>query len=110
ELAKEATDREFAAALVQLLNGADEFTLYRAAHDDRPLGLYVIEREARAHCEDFAARQIPDDTVPSFDWIGDDEDDDPWELVAAFDGTDQTTGYSVTPLTVSLAYDPAGDQ
>ncbi|MFF1961023.1 hypothetical protein ACFVWX_29115 [Streptomyces sp. NPDC058220] len=90
-------------------SGGSALTVYRAAHDVIPVGLYTTMPAAQRHCEALLSDEHPDDSVAlSFDWIGDADDlEEPWELVAQIDGgEEQATGYVVTPLRVDAAYDP----
>ncbi len=82
-------------------------TDYRAQHEGIPLGLYTSEAEARRHCEGWLGRDYPADRALIFDWIGDEDDEEPCELTVRVDGGDETpTGYVVVPLSVAAAYDP----
>lgn len=86
-------------------------TVYRAAHDVIPVGLYLTPAEAQRHCEALVIAEHPAAVGVSFDWIGDDSDpEEPWELVAEIDGgPEQPTGCVVTPLRVDAVYDPEAD-
>lgn len=107
-IATNTADTEFAAALRLLLGGANEFTVYRAALYGMHIGQYVIEADARRRCETEATNREPG--LTALDWLGADEADHPRELVATYRSIERPTGYTVTPITVSLAYDAKADQ
>ncbi|MGW4728905.1 hypothetical protein ACWEQC_06940 [Streptomyces shenzhenensis] len=81
-------------------------TVYRAAWDSMPLGLYATARASRAHCEAHARRELP---TATFDWI-EDEEDGIAELVATVDGDEGPTGYTVTALDIASEYDEEADE
>lgn len=90
---------------------AAPLTVYRAAHDSIPMGLYRTAEAAREHCEDMVRCENPPGVDLVFDWIGDDDDpEEPRELVVQVDGREDVTGYYVTALTVAAEYDPDGPE
>ncbi|GGJ81676.1 hypothetical protein GCM10011583_11440 [Streptomyces camponoticapitis] len=90
--------------------------VYRAVYEPPgqpiPLGWYTTTEAARAHCETALRFDNPAHVTLDLDWIGDESEPlDPWELVAAVDGSDeQPTGYVVTPIEVASTYDPDADE
>ncbi|MFJ9979651.1 hypothetical protein [Streptomyces cyaneofuscatus] len=87
---------------------ARPLTVYRAEHETIPLGTYSTEAAAREHAEaaQFASYGAAE-PVLFFDWIGDEDDEQPRELVVQVDGgEEQYTGFVVVPVPVSYAYDP----
>ncbi|MFD6421737.1 hypothetical protein [Streptomyces sp. NPDC060198] len=88
--------------------------VYRAQRGALGLGLYFTEAAARQHCEDELSNQYSADVALTFDWIGEEDPDDPGdpsELVFQIDaGHERTTAYTVVPLTVAAAYDPDAEQ
>ncbi|MGJ5895114.1 hypothetical protein ACSCBZ_24640 [Streptomyces niveiscabiei] len=82
-------------------------TIYRAQWDSIPLGLYLTDEAARAHCEAHARRDLP--TAAVIDWVTD-EDDGVADLVATVDGGQSTTGYEVVSLEVASEYDEEADE
>ncbi|MFC9847748.1 hypothetical protein ACFWFF_01360 [Streptomyces sp. NPDC060223] len=103
-----------AAAQSPAASGAQPETtdvyVYRAAWGMTPLGTYTISDAAREHCEADALNNSPEFAGGIFDWIGDEsEPDDPYELVVAKDGVENTTDYTVTRIEVASEYDPEAD-
>ncbi|OEJ21580.1 hypothetical protein AS594_39295 [Streptomyces agglomeratus] len=94
-----------------------ELTIYRAEyeHGQLPLGLYTNRDAARAHGEDLRTREgLPTGAILT--WIPDFGDDEAVEELAVFypgedDETqeDSSTGYLVTPLTLTAAHVPEVD-
>ncbi|MFE6223304.1 hypothetical protein [Streptomyces sp. NPDC057854] len=85
-------------------------TLYRAAHDSIPLGLYTSREAARAHCEDLMRREGDAGTLV---WIPDDDTPEATEDLVVFpvgSSDAPVTGYTVTPLSAAAAYDPEADE
>lgn len=80
--------------------------VFRASHESIVMGLYTTAEAAREHCE---AQERRDQPTAELDWI-EDEEDGVAELVATVDGEEKPTGYVVTALEVSSAYDPDGDE
>ncbi|MET9096192.1 hypothetical protein ABZX72_29355 [Streptomyces cyaneofuscatus] len=89
---------------------ARPLTVYRAEHKSIPLGTYTTEAAAREHAEaEQFASYGPVEPVLFFDWIGDEDDEDPErsrELVVQVDGEERYTGFVVVPVPVSYAYAP----
>lgn len=92
-----------------------DLTIYRAEyeHGHLPLGLYATRAAARAHGEDrFTREGIPAGAV--LGWIPDFGDDEAIEELALFgpgkDDEDGSTGYLVTPLTLTAVYDPEAEE
>jgi hypothetical protein len=85
---------------------AAPFTVFRAAHDAIPMGLYSTAAAAREQCEALVRRDWPDNNI---DWI-DDEDDGVSELTVWVRGEEFTTGYVVTELEVATTYDAEADE
>ncbi|NUS58511.1 MAG: hypothetical protein HOV66_27215, partial [Streptomycetaceae bacterium] len=83
--------------------------VYRPSHDAIPMGLYLTAAAAREHCEDEERRSWMAGTDLTFDWIEDDEDGVA-ELVIEDGGEEVTTGYVVTALEISAAYDREADE
>lgn len=82
-------------------------TFYQASHASIVAGRYTTEAVARRRCETLLSDEHPTDTVLIFDWIGDEDDEEPWELVVQIDGGDEEpTGYVVHPLRVEADVDP----
>ncbi|MFE4649319.1 hypothetical protein [Streptomyces sp. NPDC056707] len=103
---------EALASALAAASPATPLTVYRAAHDSIPFGLYTTEAAARAHCEFFLSSEYPAHVVLVHDWIGDEsEPEAPWELVATVNGGDeQPTGYTVTALEAAAEFDPDAEQ
>lgn len=95
-----------------------ELTIYRAEyeHGQLPLGLYTNREGARAHGEDLRTREgLPTGAI--LGWIPDFGDAEAIEELAVFypgEGDemeeDSSTGYLVTPLTLTAAYVPEVDE
>ncbi|WP_351233864.1 hypothetical protein [Streptomyces sp. NPDC002133] len=92
-----------------------ELTIYRAEYEEGqvPLGLYTNRDAARAHGEDLITREgLPADAVIT--WIPDFGDDEAIEELAVFgpgkDDENSSTGYLVTPLTLTCVYDPEAEE
>lgn len=95
-----------------------ELTIYRAEyeHAQLPLGLYTNRDAARAHGEDLRTREgLPAGAILT--WIPDFSDDEAIEELAVFypgEDTemeeDSSTGYLVTPLTLTAVYDPEAEE
>jgi hypothetical protein len=84
--------------------------VYRATWGTVPMGTYTNQAAARTHCVVDATNNAVDPTGISFDWIGDEsEPDAPYELVAEHNGSEETTDYTVTRITVAAEYDPEAD-
>ncbi|WP_097866531.1 hypothetical protein [Streptomyces sp. rh34] len=84
--------------------------VYRAAWGPVPMGTYTNQAAARTHCTVDATNNADDPSGLSFDWIGDEsEPDAPYELVVEKDGSEETTDYTVTRITVAAEYDPEAD-
>lgn len=81
-------------------------TVYRAAWDSMPFGLYATPRAARKHCETHARRDLP--TVV-LDWI-EDEEDGVAELVGRVGEEERPLGYTVTALEVASEYEAEADE
>ncbi|MFE6354323.1 hypothetical protein ACFVOO_15995 [Streptomyces rochei] len=81
-------------------------TVYRAAHDSIPMGLYTTAAEARKHCETELRREWPNSLL---DWI-EDEEDAVAELVAENADGETPTGYVVEALEVAARYDAEADE
>lgn len=85
--------------------------VYRAAWHTTPLDTYTNSAAARKHCETDAKNNQADPESCTFDWLGDDTaPDEPYELVIAIDGEEETTDYTVTRIEVATEYDPEADQ
>lgn len=96
---------------------ADGLTVYMARWAESscaaplPLGFYSTAVAAKAHCEDELRLQHGYGVRLVADWVGEDDEGDPAELVASVgDGPEQPTGYAVVALTVQTAYDPDADR
>ena len=93
-----------------------EVTIYRASHDSIVMGHYTNREAARAHCETYVRREFG--TACTLGWVPDHGGEDAPEELSVFgpetdgDGVpDETcTGYIVTPLTVTSAYDEEADE
>ncbi|MFI9005079.1 hypothetical protein [Streptomyces sp. NPDC053541] len=84
-----------------------ELAVYRAQFESITLGHYTSPEAARSHCEALLLREWPS---LSCTWAEDDEDGIA-ELIAVYeDGTESTTAYTVTPLSVAAAYDAEADE
>lgn len=82
-------------------------TYYRASHDSIVVGRYTTETVARRRCETLLSDEHPDDAVLIFDWIGEDDPEEPCELGVQVDGGDeQPTGYVVQALRIEADFDP----
>ncbi|MEV3995774.1 hypothetical protein AB0K62_08790 [Streptomyces halstedii] len=87
--------------------------VYRVEHESIVAGLYTTPGAARRHCEVLVSREYPATVSLLFDWLVDEEDGDlaVAELVVQLDGGDEvTTGYTVTPIEVTVAFDPDADE
>ncbi len=108
-LGQDPTPRAIAQALADagLLQQAAG-TVWLAEYDTIPLGTYLTEHGARAHCEDAVRSEHPANTTLSFDWVRYESDDtgEPWELYVTVAGVESVSGYVVTPLTAHAEYDP----
>lgn len=92
-----------------------ELTVYRAEYEEGqvPLGLYTNRDAARAHGEDLITREgLPAGAILT--WIPDFGDDEAIEELAVFgpgkDDENSSTGYLVTPLTITAVYDPEAEE
>ncbi|MDH2393404.1 hypothetical protein QCN29_32500 [Streptomyces sp. HNM0663] len=95
-----------------------ELTIYRTEyeHGQLPLGLYTNRDAARAHSEDLRTREgLPAGAILT--WIPDFGDAEAIEELAVFwpgEGDemeeDSSTGYLVTPLTLTAVYDPEAEE
>lgn len=94
---------------VQMTAGETLPKVYRASHDSISMGLYLTAAVAREHCEDEERRSWMAGTDLTFDWIEDDGDGVA-ELVIEDGGEEVTTGYVVTALEISAAYDREADE
>jgi hypothetical protein len=93
---------------------------YRAEHSGIVAGRYHSASEAQRHCEALVSREHPPAASVIFLWLTDEdqdptgEPDDPMavaELVVMVDGGPEAhTGYTVTPVEVTAAYDPDADE
>jgi hypothetical protein len=95
-----------------------ELTIYRTEyeHGQLPLGLYTNRDAARAHGEDLRTSEgLPTDAILT--WIPDFGDAEAIEELALFwpgeddeMEEDSSTGYLVTPLTLTAVYDPEAEE
>lgn len=84
--------------------------VYRASHDSIPMGLYLTAAAAREHCEGEERRAWLTGTTLAFDWIDDEEDGVAELVVTAGQDLESVTGYVVTALEISAAYDREADE
>lgn len=98
-----------AVVLLVDLAGPGGLKAYRPSHDSIPMGLYLTASAAREHCEDEERRSWLTGTPLTFDWI-EDEEDGVAELVIEDGEEETTTGYVVTALEISSAYDREADE
>ncbi|MER7108820.1 hypothetical protein [Streptomyces sp. NPDC000229] len=95
-----------------------EPTIYRAEyeHGQLPLGIYTNRDAARAHGEDLRTREgLPTGAILT--WIPDFGDAEAIEELAVFypgeDNEmeeDSSTGYLITPLTLTAVYNPEAEE
>lgn len=92
-----------------------ELTIYRAEyeHGQLPLSLYTNRDAARAHGEDLITREGTPASA-TITWIPDFGDDEAIEELAVFgpgpDDENSSTGYIVTPLTLTAVYEPEAEE
>ncbi|MFS0695860.1 hypothetical protein [Streptomyces nitrosporeus] len=84
--------------------------IYRAATDVLVAGDYTTAAAAQQHCEALVSREYPDTTAVFFEWCVDRADPAGLELDIRVDGVHLSTGYTVTPREIAVAYDPDGDE
>jgi hypothetical protein len=93
------------------LAGPGGLKAYRPSHDSIPMGLYLTAAAAREHCETEERYSWgTGDPVPSFDWVEDEEDGVTELFAKTGDGEEHMTGYVVTSLEISSAYDREADE
>jgi hypothetical protein len=96
--------------------------IFRAAHDSIVMGYYTSAAEARKHCEAYVRREHAKTTEVQLWWHeGEDTVDQPEfgeaeliehvkSTVVPGPGLNRPTGYVVTPIEVSSAFDPDADE
>lgn len=93
---------------------AVEPVVFRAAHDSIVMGYYSTDAEARKHCEANVRQEEPAGSILHMSWSADDIGDDAeYELhitPAKTGGLIRGTGYVVTPIEISAAFDAAADE
>jgi hypothetical protein len=92
------------------LADGESLTVWRAAHDTIPLGLYLTRATAEEHCTTSWKRAVPG--RPNVCWVPDSGDEDaPADLCYPDDDHDVVcTGYTVEPVTIASAFDPDGEE
>ncbi|MFE9127004.1 hypothetical protein ACFYOF_16565 [Streptomyces sp. NPDC007148] len=105
---------DLAPALLGELTGDLSLTVFRASHDSIVMGHYTTREAAQAHCESKVRQEEPEGSIRHLSWSADDIGPEAeYELhitPAETGGLIRGTGYVVTPLEVSSAYDPDGDE
>lgn len=99
------------AAIVQaagLLRSAADVTVWLAEYDTIPLGTYLTEQGARAHCESYVRREHSPGAELTLAWSAYEPDDPtaPWELHVTANDLRDASGYVVTPVPAYAEYDP----
>ncbi|MFE4697244.1 hypothetical protein ACFRIC_09140 [Streptomyces sp. NPDC056738] len=96
--------------------------MFRAAHDSIVMGYYTSAAEARKHCEAYVRREHAKTTELQLWWREDEDTLDQPEFgeaeliertkstIVPGPGMTRPTGYMVTPIEVSSAFDPDADE
>lgn len=94
----------------------NEMTIYRASHESIVMGHYTTAAAAREHCETYARNEHIGDGELALWWREDEDtvdqpEDGTAELIeSTHPHYSRPTGYIVTPLTVTSAYDEEADE